>query len=1139
MRGCAFHPTQPLIVSGGDDSRIKVYNYVQRKCLFELSGHMDYIRTVAFHHELPWILSASDDQTIRIWNWQSRELVTMLTGHSHYVMCAQFHPSEPLVISASLDQTIRVWDLTGLLMKSSVGQLTSIGNLSNSHSSLSNVSYPSSSKQKSIDLFCAPETQIKFVIEGHDRGVNWVQFHPEKPLIISGSDDRTIKLWRYNETRAWEIETFRGHSNNISTCLFHPSRNLIISNSEDKTIRAWDYSHCIGDSKSSSLASSSSSPNSSSTPPSGLIINKREGERFWCLALHPSKNLISAGHDSGLIIFKMEHERPISFFDIKDFSLLFIRDNQLLSYDPRSSKETHLHFLPSHPFPPCMLSSNGMDKCFLLSKYSPTSNVPILSIDTERNICSKQIIGSCAHYVSRNRILFLNAASSSSSSSKRDERKVSLWTSDFSEIISHTPKNIRPVRILTGPYHPLTFLVSQDRVSLFDYESGEEIGLEIKIKGIKYSTISPLGDKVAFYSSSLISIHSLPSMVRISLISEPINIKGCCWSPCGRVILYTNTHHLKYHIPSNSDNGIICSLPEPLYLVHCLSTTSLLLLDRLQEVKIIKVDPSEWMFKLSLLEGDEVMMKELLMSTNFIGQSIIAYLRDKGHSSVALEFVKDPLIRFDLFLDCEMFEEAWDIASSHLNSRDHYLILAERSLKLGNISVSSRCIDAITPLMISRSLHLKIISGDLHPIHMCSSSIDYGISGDIMTFSNSSLLERLERQGQYELVELMKDSYDLIENISQKTSKPFPVFPIRKKNISPSLNNFLPFKSEIINDVHPNTFTSSTVAKSIEEIEDTSKAWGDDDEVFADLDDVKIGDIDLSTSSEEALDFPPMFEEGNKHATKNLLIALKEKFSGLNSSKLFNEYITNQLCTQGIFELLNSKIIICNDVNDVIVGGNGGNSLDNYNMLIKNHKTKVEELMSLVSGGSFEEALKGFITEIQRLIWLTLEEKDSLTPFISECRSYIEGLKIELKRRTVASSLGDEECLSLSLLFSSLPLRKEHEILALRGSLVLAYKLKCFKLSNLLSRRLLSIPGCPSSLEEKAKKIISFYQSLPLNHEDPIIIPFSFDEHHQIPIDCNTLEFMSSIDSIFKCSYCLSQSHHQTICPICQLVQLS
>lgn len=39
---------------------------------------------------------------------------------------------------------------------------------------------------------------VKYVLEGHEKGVNWASFHPSLPFIVSGADDRHIKLWRMN-----------------------------------------------------------------------------------------------------------------------------------------------------------------------------------------------------------------------------------------------------------------------------------------------------------------------------------------------------------------------------------------------------------------------------------------------------------------------------------------------------------------------------------------------------------------------------------------------------------------------------------------------------------------------------------------------------------------------------------------------------------------------------------------------------------------------------------------------------------------------------------------------------------------------------------------------------------------------------
>lgn len=117
-------------------------------------------------------------------------------------MCAQFHPTEDLVVSASLDQTIRIWDISGLRKKSVAPGPAGFETGSSSGSS--------SSAARNPDLFGQPDVVVKHVLEGHDRGVNWVCFHTSMPLIVSGADDRQVKLWRYNESKAWEVNIYLG-----------------------------------------------------------------------------------------------------------------------------------------------------------------------------------------------------------------------------------------------------------------------------------------------------------------------------------------------------------------------------------------------------------------------------------------------------------------------------------------------------------------------------------------------------------------------------------------------------------------------------------------------------------------------------------------------------------------------------------------------------------------------------------------------------------------------------------------------------------------------------------------------------------------------------------------------------------------
>lgn len=111
-------------------------------------------------------------------------------------MCASFHPKEDLVVSASLDQTVRVWDIAGTFCEYGAYKFLGLRKKTVSPKSFGETE----AQRLQADLFGGTDAIVKFVLEGHDRGVNWVSFHPSSPFIVSGADDRQVKLWRMSGT---------------------------------------------------------------------------------------------------------------------------------------------------------------------------------------------------------------------------------------------------------------------------------------------------------------------------------------------------------------------------------------------------------------------------------------------------------------------------------------------------------------------------------------------------------------------------------------------------------------------------------------------------------------------------------------------------------------------------------------------------------------------------------------------------------------------------------------------------------------------------------------------------------------------------------------------------------------------------
>ncbi|KAG8846669.1 hypothetical protein FRB91_000553 [Serendipita sp. 411] len=82
-----------------------------------------------------------------------------------------------------------------------------------------------------------PELQQEWL--GHTSSVNSIAFSPDGRHIVSGSSDRTIRLWDA-ETGQPLGEPLRGHSRNVSSVSFSADGRRIVSGSVDKLIRLWD-----------------------------------------------------------------------------------------------------------------------------------------------------------------------------------------------------------------------------------------------------------------------------------------------------------------------------------------------------------------------------------------------------------------------------------------------------------------------------------------------------------------------------------------------------------------------------------------------------------------------------------------------------------------------------------------------------------------------------------------------------------------------------------------------------------------------------------------------------------------------------------------------------------------------------------
>ncbi|CAL0302546.1 unnamed protein product [Lupinus luteus] len=1171
VRAVHFHKSQPLFVSGGnnyyfqfiffgiysfqfiicfiigDDYKIKVWNYKIHKCLFTLLGHLDYIRTVEFHHQSPWIVSASDDQTIRIWNWQSRTCISVLTGHNHYVMCASFHPKEDLVVSASLDQTIRVWDVASLSRKAApqppgddILAFTQIN----------------------TDLFGGVEAVVKYVLEGHDRGVNWAAFHPSLPLIVSAADDRQLKLWRMNDTKAWEVDTLRGHMNNVSCVMFHAKQDIIVSNSEDKSIRVWD-----------------------ATKRTGIQTFRREHDRFWVLAAHPEMNLLAAGHDSGMIVFKLERERPA--FAVTADSLLYIKDRFLRSYEFSTQRETQL--LPIRR--PGSLTLNQSPKTL---SYSPTENAVLLCSDVDGGSYelyslskdsygrgdvqdAKKGLGGSAVFVARNRFAVLDKSNNQI-----------LLKNLKNELVKKSALPIATDAIFPAGTGNL-ICRSEDKVVVFDLQQRIVLG-ELQTPFIKYVVWSNDMESVALLSKHAIIIANKKLLHQCTL-HETIRVKSGAWDDNG-VFIYTTLNHIKYCLP-NGDSGIIKTLDVPIYMTK-VSGNTIFCLDRDGKNRAIVIDATEYIFKLSLLRKRFDHVMNMIKNSQLCGQAMIAYLQQKGFPEVALHFVNDEKIRFDLALESGNIQIAVASATA-IDEKDHWYRLGVEALRQGNAGIVEYAYQRTKNF--ERLSFLYLVTGNLEKLSKMLRIAE--VKNDVMGQFHNALymgdvrerVKILESVGHLPLAYItasVHGLHDVAERLAAELGDNVPSLPEGKAPsllIPPS-----PVMSggdwpllRVMRGIFDGGFENKGRGVADEEYEAADADWGEELDMV-DADDLQNGEVaavlddgEVAEENEEGgwemedLELPPEVDtpKASINTRSSVFVAptpgvpvsqiwvqkssLAADHAAAGNFDTAMRLLNRQLGIKNFAPLRSSFIDLHNGshsylralwsapvISFAVERGWTESSSANVRgppalpFKLSQLDEKLKAGYKSTTAGKFTDALRTFISILHTIPLVVVEsrrEVDEVKELIIIVKEYVLGLQMELKRREIKDNPARQQ--ELAAYFTHCNLQPPHLRLALLNAMSVSYKAKNLATASNFARRLLETNP---TIENQAKTARQVLAAAERNMNDATELNYDFRNPFVICGATYVPIYRGQKD--VSCPYCTSRfvpSQEGQLCTVCDL----
>lgn len=197
-------------------------------------GHDDFVNMAEFSTDGKKIVSASEDKTVIVWDASSSKIMGRLK-HQSAVKSVHFIKDDTEIITAEEDGIITRWN---------VKTRTALYAFKVQEKLVNDAYFD----ERRGEVVCNTNNKILIIeaksgrrisqLTGHSAIINSVDYRPDIGLLLTASDDTTLRLWDIESRSCLNI--FTGHSDRVLSATISPDGHYIASISYDKKMYIWD-----------------------------------------------------------------------------------------------------------------------------------------------------------------------------------------------------------------------------------------------------------------------------------------------------------------------------------------------------------------------------------------------------------------------------------------------------------------------------------------------------------------------------------------------------------------------------------------------------------------------------------------------------------------------------------------------------------------------------------------------------------------------------------------------------------------------------------------------------------------------------------------------------------------------------------
>lgn len=220
--------------------QLLVWEWQSESYILKQQGHFDAMNALVYSPDGQRIVTTADDGKIKVWDIESGFCIVTFTEHTSGVTACEFAKKGNVLFTASLDGSVRAWDL---IRYRNFRTFTAPERLSFSSMAVDpsgEVVAAGSIDSFDIHVWSVQTGQLLDRLSGHEGPVSSLAFAPNGGLLVSGSWDRTARIWSiFNRTQTSEPLQLQSDVLDIA---FRPDSAQIAISTLDGQLSFWSVS---------------------------------------------------------------------------------------------------------------------------------------------------------------------------------------------------------------------------------------------------------------------------------------------------------------------------------------------------------------------------------------------------------------------------------------------------------------------------------------------------------------------------------------------------------------------------------------------------------------------------------------------------------------------------------------------------------------------------------------------------------------------------------------------------------------------------------------------------------------------------------------------------------------------------------